>query len=147
MKTVKQILKTKGNEIWSISSDQTVYSALEIMSAKDAGALVVMDNGKLAGILSERDYARKVILQGASSLKTPVKEIMTTKVAYVTPENTVEECMALMTDKRCRHLPVMENNQVVGVLSIGDLVKASIAQKEFVINQLETYINGDFITA
>lgn len=147
MKNVKQILETKGNQIWSITSDKTVYDALEIMAEKETGALMVIDNGKLLGILSERDYARKVILKGVSSLKTPVKDIMTTKVAYVTPENTLEECMALMTDKRCRHLPVMEKNQLIGVLSIGDLIKASIAEKEFLINQLEKYISGDFASA
>lgn len=147
MKTVKQILETKGNQIWSITSDKTVYDALEIMAEKETGALMVIDNGKLVGILSERDYARKVILKGVSSLKTPVKDIMTTKVAYVTPDNTLEECMALMTDKRCRHLPVMEKNQLIGVLSIGDLIKASIAEKEFLINQLEKYISGDFASA
>ncbi len=147
MKTVKQILEKKGNQIWSISSDKTVYDALEIMAEKETGALMVIDDGKLLGILSERDYARKVILKGASSLKTPVRDIMTTKVAYVTPENTLEECMALMTDKRCRHLPVMANNKLVGVLSIGDLIKASIAEKEFLIHQLEKYISGDFASA
>jgi CBS domain-containing protein len=147
MKTVKQILETKGNQIWSITSDKTVYDALEIMAEKETGALLVIDNGKLVGILSERDYARKVILKGVSSLKTPVKDIMTTKVAYVTPENTLEECMALMTDKRCRHLPVMKKNQLIGVLSIGDLIKASISEKEFLINQLEKYISGDFASA
>ncbi len=147
MNTVKQILETKGNQIWSVNPNETVYNALEIMSAKETGALVVMDRDKLVGILSERDYARKVILKGASSLKTSVRDIMTTKVAYVTSEKTVEECMALMTNKRCRHLPVMDDNQLIGVLSIGDLVKASIAQKEFLIHQLETYISGDFTTA
>lgn len=147
MKTVKQVLKTKGNQIWSITSDKTVYDALEMMSAKETGALLVVDDGELVGILSERDYARKVILKGASSLKTPVKDIMTTKVAYVTSEKTVEDCMALMTGKRCRHLPVMENNQVIGVLSIGDLVKAHIAHKEFLIHQLENYICGDSTNA
>ncbi len=147
MKTVKQILKAKGNQVWSITSDRTVYDALEMMSAKETGALLVVDDGKLVGILSERDYARKVILKGASSLNTPVKDIMTTKIAYVTPEKTVEDCMALMTDKRCRHLPVMDNNQLIGVLSIGDLVKTSIAQKEFLIHQLENYICGDVAAA
>ncbi len=147
MKTVKQVLKAKGNQIWSITSDKSVYDALEMMSEKEIGALLVMDDGELVGILSERDYARKVILKGASSLKTPVKEIMTTKVAGVTSEKTIEDCMALMTGKRCRHLPVMEDNKVIGVLSIGDLVKAAITHKEFMIHQLKNYICGDALNA
>lgn len=147
MTTVKQLLKTKGNQIWSIASDRTVYEALEMMAEKETGALLVIDNNKLVGIISERDYARKVILKGASSLKTQVRDIMTSRVPYVTPQNTVDECMALMTDKRCRHLPVMEDEQLIGVLSIGDLVKATIAQHEFHIHQLENYIRGDFTTA
>jgi CBS domain-containing protein len=147
MKTVKQILEAKGNQVWSINANETVYAALEKMAEKETGALMVMDSGKLVGILSERDYARKVILKGASSLKTPVKDIMTTKVPYVTLTNTLEECMALMTDKRCRHLPVMDQNMLLGVLSIGDLVKATIDEKEFLISQLEKYISGDFASA
>ncbi len=147
MDTVKQVLNTKGNQVWSISPDGTVFEALEMMSVKDAGALLVLDNDKLVGILSERDYARKVILKGLSSLKILVREIMTTKVPYVTPENTVDECMALMTEKRCRHLPVMDNDRLIGVLSLGDLVKATIARQEFHIHQLENYISGDFTSA
>jgi len=147
MNTVKQVLETKGNQIWSIGSDKSVYEALEMMAAKETGALLVVDNDQLVGILTERDYARKVILKGVSSAKTLVKEIMTTRVSYVTPENTVDECMALMTDKRCRHLPVMNDDQLVGVLSIGDLVKATISQQKFHIHQLENYISGDFTTA
>ncbi len=147
MKTVKEVMDTKGNQIWTIEADRTVFNALEIMAEKDVGALLVLQNGKLAGIISERDYARKVILKGASSLKTPVSEIMTSKVAYVTPEQTVDECMALMTENRCRHMPVMQQNKLVGIISIGDLVKASIAEKEFLIGQLENYISGDFTTA
>lgn len=147
MKTVKQVLETKGDQIWSISSDKTVFAALEIMADNEVGALLVVDDGKLVGILSERDYARKVVLKGVSSAVTPVKDIMTTTVPYVTPENTVEECMAVMTDKRCRHLPVMENERLIGLLSIGDLVKATIAEQKFHIHQLENYISGDFTTA
>lgn len=147
MQSVKQLLKSKGDQIWSIAPEKTVYEALEMMSAKETGALLVIDKEELVGIISERDYARKVILKGASSLKTQVSEIMTTKVPYVTPQNTVDECMALMTDKRCRHLPVMEDEKLVGVLSIGDLVKATIAQQKFHIHQLENYIKGDFTTA
>ncbi|MDT8419742.1 MAG: CBS domain-containing protein [Desulfuromonadales bacterium] len=142
--TVKQVLETKGHQVWSIPSNKTVYDALEMMAAKETGALLVVDGGKLVGILSERDYARKVVLKGFSSLKIMVRDIMTTKVPYVTTENTVEECMALMTESLCRHLPVIENDQLIGVLSIGDLVKATISQQKFHIHQLENYITGDF---
>lgn len=144
MKTVMQVLETKGNQIWSIAPDRSVYDALQVMAEKEVGALVVLEGGKLVGILSERDYARKVILKGLSSPQTPVQNIMTTKVVYARPEQTIEEAMALMTDKRCRHLPVMEGERLLGVLSIGDLVKASIAEKQFIINQLENYITGTF---
>lgn len=147
MNTVKQVLATKGNQVWSITSNKTVYDALEMMSAKETGALLVVDDNTLVGILSERDYARKVALKGGSSLKIMVKDIMTTKVPYVTQENTVDECLALMTETRCRHLPVMEKNQLIGVLSIGDLVKATISEQKFHIHQLENYISGDFTTA
>lgn len=147
MKTVRQILDKKGSEVWSINSGKAVYEALELMAEKETGALLVVDDGKLVGILSERDYARKVILKGASSLETPVKDIMTAKVTYASPEMTAEECMALMTNKRCRHLPVMDEDRLIGILSIGDLVKASIDAKEFLIHQLENYICGDFATA
>lgn len=146
-RTVKQLLESKGHQVWSISSNKTVYDALEMMAARETGALLVMDNDDLVGMLSERDYARKVVLKGFSSLKLMVRDIMTTKVPYVTPENTVEECMVLMTEKRCRHLPVIENGQVIGILSIGDLVKATIADQEFHIHQLENYISGDFTSA
>lgn len=145
--TVKQVLEAKGHQVWSITSNKTVYDALEKMAEKETGALLVVDDDKLMGILTERDYARKVVLKGFSSLKIMVRDIMTTKVPYVTPENTVEECMALMTEDRCRHLPVIENNQLIGILSIGDLVKATIDQQKFHIHQLENYISGDFTTA
>ncbi|PLX96077.1 MAG: histidine kinase [Desulfuromonas sp.] len=141
---VKQVLETKGHQVWSITSNKTVYDALEMMAAKETGSLLVVDDGKLVGILSERDYARKVVLKGFSSLKIMVRDIMTTKVPYVTPENTVEECMALMTESHCRHLPVIEDEQLIGVVSIGDLVKATISQQKFHIHQLENYITGDF---
>jgi len=119
-----------------------VYEALRLMSEKEIGALLVLERGRLVGIISERDYARKVILKGKSSLDTPVREARTGKVVFVLPENTLEECMALMTDKRVRHLPVLEGDQILGVISIGDLVKATIAHKDFVIRQLENYITG-----
>lgn len=143
MKTVREILRIKGDEVLTIGEDQAVYAALLKMAEADVGALVVTDSaGAVVGILSERDYARKVILKGASSPDTQVKAIMTDRVAYVHPQQTIEECMALVTEKRCRHLPVMENGKLQGLVSIGDLVKASISEKEFLINQLTNYIQS-----
>ncbi|MBI4736391.1 MAG: CBS domain-containing protein [candidate division NC10 bacterium] len=142
MKLVKQILKEKGDQFWSVGSDTMIYDALKLMAEKEIGALLVLDGGKLVGIMSERDYARKVILKGKSSLETPVREIMTSKVFFIRPQQTVEDCMALMTDKHIRHLPVMDGDKVVGVISIGDLVKATIDEKDFMIKQLENYITG-----
>ena len=142
MKIVKHILKEKGQRFWSVAPDTLVIDALKLMAEKEVGALLVLDGGKLIGIMSERDYARKVILKGKSSLDTPVREIMTAKVFFIRPAQTVEECMALMTDKHIRHLPVMEGDKVVGVISIGDLVKATIEEKDFLIKQLENYITG-----
>ena len=142
MKTVQQILRHKGNTFWSVTPDTMVYDALRLMAEKDVGALLVLEAGRLAGIMSERDYARKVALQGKSSLATPVKEIMTRRVVCVRPDQTVEECMAVVTEKRIRHLPVLVDDEVVGVVSIGDLVKATIDEKDFMIKQLENYITG-----
>jgi CBS domain-containing protein len=140
---VRDILKEKGNQIWWVSPDSTVYDALTLMAEKNAGALVVLDGEKLAGIFSERDYARKVVLKGKFSKETAVKEIMTSEVTYILLAQSVEECMALMTDKRIRHLPVLEGEKLVGVISIGDVVKAIISDKEFLIHQLEKYITGE----
>ena len=142
MKTVKQLLQGKTKALCTVSPGTPVFEALKQMAEKDIGALLVVENGKLAGILSERDYARKVILHGKSSHDTPVREIMTERVVYVQPKNTVEECMALMTDKRIRHLPVLENDKRIGVLSIGDLVKETISEQQFMIKQLESYIHS-----
>lgn len=142
MKTVRHVLQVKGRQTWSIRPDASVYDALTLMADKEVGALLVLDGGKLVGIISERDYARKVILKGKSSLETPIRDIMTPKVICVRPEQTIEECMALMTDKHVRHLPVVVGDEVVGVISIGDLVKAVIAEKDFMIKQLEDYITG-----
>ena len=142
MKTVKQLLQGKTKALCTVSPGTPVFEALKQMAEKDIGALLVVENGRLAGILSERDYARKVILHGKSSHDTPVREIMTERVVYVQPKNTVEECMALMTDKRIRHLPVLENDKLVGVLSIGDLVKETISEQQFMIKQLESYIHS-----
>ena len=142
MPFVSQILKSKGTEVWTISGDAHVNDALQLMARKDVGALLVVDQGKPTGIFSERDYARKVILKGTSSLEVKVQEIMESKVCYVGPEQTVEECMALVTEKRLRHLPVLENGKLVGMVSIGDLVKASIFEKDFIISQLSNYIHS-----
>jgi CBS domain-containing protein len=142
MGIVRGLLQTKGQAVWSIGPDATVYQALELLAEKNVGALLVRDAGELVGIISERDYARRVELQGKSSRDTRVEEIMTRRVVYVRPEQSVEECMALMTEKRVRHLPVIEGDQLIGVVSIGDVVKAIIAAQEFMIQQLENYITG-----
>lgn len=140
--TVRDILRQKGNQIWWVSPNATVFDALELMAEKNVGALVVLDGENLAGIFSERDYARKVILKGKASKETSVEEIMTSEVTTVRPGQSVDECMALMTDKRIRHLPVLEGEKLVGLISIGDVVKAVISEREFVIKQLENYITG-----
>lgn len=146
-KTVASILRNKGYDIHSVSPESTVFEALKIMADKKVGALLVLDGDKVAGIISERDYARKVILLGKSSREAKVKEIMSDKVLYVHPHRTAEECMALMINKRIRHLPVLDNEKLVGIISIGDVVKAVIDEKEFVIEQLEEYISGRKIAA
>lgn len=142
MKTIKQLLQTKGNAVWTITPDASVFDAIELMSDKGVGALPVVDGEKLVGIISERDYARKVILQGRSSRDTQIREIMTSKVYYIRAEQSIEDGMALMTDKRIRHLPVFENDHMIGIVSIGDLVREIISQQEFLIGQLENYITG-----
>lgn len=141
MKTVAQMLKLKPAGLISIRPDVPVLDALKLLAQKDVGAVLVMDGSRLAGIMTERDYARKVVLQGKSSGATPVSEIMTKEVVCVTPNQTNEECMALMTGKRLRHLPVIDNERVIGVLSIGDLVKDAISEQQFIIEQLEHYIH------
>ena len=143
MKTVKQILKHKGCQTYATHPDARTYDALKLMAEKNVGALLVLENGRLVGILSERDYARKVVLKGKSSPETPVGDIMTERVLCVRPDQTVEECMALMTERHVRHLPVLLGDEVVGIVSIGDLVKATLDEKDFVIKQLEKYITGD----
>lgn len=142
MKTVRDILDTKGHDVWCVGLEDTVFEALRRMAQKEIGALVVMDGPRLAGIISERDYARKIVLLGRTSPNTLVKEIMTSHVAYTHPEQSIEECMAIMTDKRVRHLPVIEAGKLVGLISIGDLVKSIIADQKFIIEQLERYIIG-----
>ncbi len=142
MKTVKDILRVKGHEVWVIEPDALIYDALKLMADKKVGALVVMEGTRVIGIISERDYARKVILMGGSSKSMRIKEIMTTRVVYARSEQTIEECMALMTGKHIRHLPVINEGRLVGVVSIGDLVKSIIDEQKFVIEQLERYISG-----
>ena len=144
MKTVKDLLKAKGYDIWAVAPDDSVYDALKLMADKNTGAVLVIQDDNLVGILSERDYARRVIFKGKLPEDTPSWEIMTEKVLCVHPDQTVEECMALMTDKRVRHLPVLEGDQLIGVISIGDVVKAIISEREFMIEQLETYITGGY---
>lgn len=140
MRPIKQLLIGKSRSIISVVPDTTVYDALVILADKDIGALLVMDGDELLGIFSERDYARRVVLQGKTSRDTLVRDIMTPRVVCVKPEQTVDEAMAMMTEIRCRHLPVIEHGKVVGVVSIGDLVKEIISEQEFLIQQLETYI-------
>lgn len=142
MTHVHQCLQTKGDQVWSIHPDASVYDALVLMAEKNIGALLVMDGDNLEGIFSERDYARKVILRNQSSKDIAVKEVMTAKVIYVQPNVSLEDCMALMTEKRIRHLPVLDGGQLVGLISIGDVVKQIISDKKFVIKQLENYITG-----
>lgn len=142
MKTIKDLLREKGPDVWCVSPEASVYEALELMAEKNLGALLVKEHDQVTGLISERDYARKLILQGRSSRDTAVREVMTTRVAFADPSQTLEECMAVMTDKHFRHLPVMENGELLGVLSIGDLVKAVIAEQRFMIEQLEQYISG-----
>lgn len=143
MRTVHNLLEGKGNEVWSVVPDETVYGALEKMAELDVGALLVMEESELVGIFSERDYARKIALAGKDSRHTPVEDIMTSKVYCVEPDQTVEEAMALMTNRRVRHLPVLgAGGEVIGVISIGDVVKDIIAEKEFQIEQLEKFIAG-----
>ena len=142
MKIVSQLLQSKGHDVWSITPDTTVYEALEQMAEKNIGAVLVIESEQVVGIFSERDYARKVVLHGKSSQETPVSDVMTSRVIAVPPNQSVEKCMALMTEKRIRHLPVLDSDRLVGIISIGDVVKAIISDQEVMINHLEDYITG-----
>jgi CBS domain-containing protein len=142
--TVESVLRLKGRQLWSVAPTATVYEAIEKMSEKGVGAMLVMSDGRLAGILSERDYARKVILKDRSSKQTEVREIMTSPVITVTPQETVEHCMRIITENRIRHLPVVDRDRVVGIISIGDLVNWIITAHEETIGQLQSYIAGQY---
>ena len=142
MRLVQDILKNKGHDVFHVGPETTIYDAIQLMADNSIGSLLVMDNNKPIGIVTERVYARKVALEGRSSREALVGEIMSTKVLCVSPERSVEDCMALMTDKRARHLPVVDHKSVVGMISIGDLVKAVIAEQKFMIDQLHDYITG-----
>ena len=148
MMTIDELLRTKDvKEVWSVAPDKAVYEALQEMAQKDIGAVLVVERDVLAGIFSERDYARKIMLKGKSSLDTPVREVMTAAIVTITPDYTVEECMTLMTDHHIRHLPVLHNGRLVGLVSIGDIVKAIITGQAKIINSLENYIIGaDYLT-
>ncbi|HWI15527.1 MAG TPA: CBS domain-containing protein [Burkholderiales bacterium] len=141
MKTVRQLLSSKGSQVYSIASDAKVIEALRLLAEKEVGALAVIDGGRLAGMISERDYARKVMLLGKSSHDIAVRDIMTSKVHTVELRHTVDECMSIMTEKRVRHLPVLDGERLCGILSIGDLVKEVIAEQQQTIRQLESYIH------
>ena len=142
MTTLKMLLKDKGQDVWSVHPDDTVLDAIKMLAEKDIGALIVIKDDKPVGIFTERDYARNVYLKGKSSLDTAVRDVMVAPVICVTPDQTVDECMALMTAKRFRHLPIMDGNELVGMVSIGDLVKSVIAEQQFTIEQMEQYIHS-----
>jgi CBS domain-containing protein len=144
MRSVEKVLSIKGNETWNIAPQGTVYEALQLMSEKEVGAILVMEENKVVGIFTERDYARKVILMGKFSKDTAVGDLMTQEVLYVEPHDTIDDCMVLMTNNRVRHLPVLDNGQLAGIVSIGDLVKHIISEQESTISELEKYIAGSY---
>lgn len=140
--TVRDVIKAKGHDVFSIDPDASVFDALTLMADKNIGAVLVVDGERTLGIFTERDYSRQVVLKGRASRETPVRDVMTARVVYVTPDQSMDDCMALMTKMRCRHLPVVEAGHVAGVLSVGDVVKAVISDKQFLIEQLENYITS-----
>jgi len=142
METIRQILNKKGNQVYSVKPETTVYDTLTLMADKNIGAVVVLNDGKLCGIMSERDYARKVVLKGKISKEIPVNEIMSSNVICIEPNQTINNTQAVMIQKRIRHLPVMENDKLIGIVSIGDVVDAVLEEKTFIIDQLATYIKG-----
>jgi len=142
MDTVRDLLNTKGGKVWTIQPDETVLDAIQTMAEQDVGSLVVIEDGKPIGIFTERHYAREVFLKGKRAPTTQIREIMSMRVIYASPEQTIEECMAVMTDKRIRHLPILDHGKLIGIVSIGDLVKSRIADQEFTIEQLTQYIHG-----
>jgi len=142
MRNVRELLEQKGTAIFSVRPEVTVFATLQLMAEKEIGAVLVLEADRLVGMFSERDYARQVILKGKASKDTPVRDVMTARVTYIRPEQTVEDCMALMTDKHVRHLPVLDQGKVIGLVSIGDIVKAVISEKQFIIEQLENYISS-----
>ena len=142
MDLVWQVLESKGHDVWTIAPDATVFQALQLMADKDIGALLVLDGSQVVGVFSERDYARKVVLQGKDCTSTILREVMSSRVLYVRLDQSVDDCMALMTDKHIRHLPVLDGDRLVGLISIGDVVKSLISEQVFVITQLENYITG-----
>lgn len=144
MVTVKQMLEEKGRDVWTIGPDAKVFDALKLMAEKEVGALIVLEKGAVVGIVTERDYARKIVLMDKDSQDTPVKEIMTPQIYFVHPSSSSEECMALMTNMRIRHLPVIEKNKLVGIVSIGDIVKTIIGEQNIMIGQLQDYILGKY---
>src|SRR5210317_2312929 len=144
MHNIDTLLKEKGKELWSIGPRETAFKALETMAKRNVGALLVIDKGKLVGIFSERDYARKVILKGKSSKETTVGELMTPDVFYASPDNTLQETMALMTAKHIRHMPVIKDDRLIGMVTLGDVVKQIISEQKFTIKELEKYISGGY---
>jgi CBS domain-containing protein len=140
MTTVQRLLETKGHVVWSIAPDASVFEAVQLMAEKGIGALMVVERNQLIGVISERDYAREIVLKDRSSRDTPVSAIMTRRVLYVRSEQTLDECMVLMTERHLRHLPVLDNGRLIGVVSIRDVIKNLISEKEFLIEQLENYI-------
>lgn len=144
MVTVKELMGARGGELWTVAPHATVYQALEVLAAHDIGALPVVEGGRLVGIFSERDYARKVVLRGRTSRETPVSDLMVRAVVCVGPADSIQGCMALMTQKRVRHLPVLDGDELVGIVTIGDVVKRMITEQAMTIEQLESYIRGSY---